>query len=86
MTLTVLTDTDVKELLDNLTLNDVEKLQDSLRKSLHEYSTGNQEDDCCSTNQPDRTVMQQNGKTTLFMPSTSSLGIGMKGTPQSRSH
>jgi hypothetical protein len=80
MPLTVLSDTNVKDLLDNLTIADVEVLQKSLRKALHEYSTGTQEDDACASHQPERTSIQShNGTTTLFMPSTSSSGIGMKG-------
>ncbi|KAH6680450.1 hypothetical protein B0J14DRAFT_502647 [Halenospora varia] len=79
MVLTILSDSDVKNLLYNLTRQDVEVLQNSLRQALHEYSTGTQDDGCCSVNQPERTVLESNsGNTTLFMPSTSSSGIGMK--------
>ncbi|KAI9729639.1 MAG: hypothetical protein M1818_008442 [Claussenomyces sp. TS43310] len=79
MSLTVLTDVDVKTLLGHLTLSDVDILQDSLRKALHEFSTGTQEKDACADHQPERTVLQSpNGTTTLFMPSTSASGIGMK--------
>jgi hypothetical protein len=80
MPLTVLSDTDVKNLLRNLTLHDVEKFQASLRLALHEYSTGTQDNDACATHQPERTsVKSANGTTTLFMPSTNTSGIGMKG-------
>lgn len=79
MALTILSDDNVKHILDNLTLKDVEKLQNSLRKALHEYSTGTQEQSGCSDNQPDRTSVVANGRTTLFMPSTSSSSIGIKG-------
>ncbi|KAB8299858.1 hypothetical protein EYC80_000104 [Monilinia laxa] len=79
MTLTVLTDSDVQHLLRDLTLRDLEGFQDKMRQALHEYSTGTQDDDCCSVHQPKRTVLEsRNQKTTLFMPSTSSAGIGMK--------
>jgi hypothetical protein len=82
MPLTVLSGENVKDLLDHLTISDVEALQKSLRQALHEYSTGTQEDDACASHQPERTSMQShNGATTLFMPSASSSGIGMKGTP-----
>lgn len=79
MALTILSDENVKRILENLTLEDVEKLQNSLRKALHEYSTGTQEQSGCSDNQPDRTSIIANGRTTLFMPSTASSSIGMKG-------
>lgn len=80
MPLTVLSDSDVKKLLESLTRADVEALQQSLRKALHDYSTGTQENDTCSSQQPERTSHNSpNGLTTLFMPSTSSTGIGMKG-------
>src|SRR5277367_5292238 len=80
MPLTVLSDSDVKKLLESLTRADVEALQQSSRKALHDYSTGTQENDACSSQQPERTShVSPNGLTMLFMPSTSSTGIGMKG-------
>ncbi|ESZ99368.1 hypothetical protein SBOR_0238 [Sclerotinia borealis F-4128] len=79
MSLTVLTDTDIKHLLQDLTIRDVEAFQDKMRRALHEYSTGTQDDDCCSLHQPRRTILESKHKrTTLFMPSTASAGIGMK--------
>ncbi|TGO15179.1 hypothetical protein BTUL_0043g00340 [Botrytis tulipae] len=79
MSLTVLTDSDIKNLLQDLTLKDLERFQDQMRRALHEYSTGTQDDDCCSLHQPRRTVLESKHKrTTLFMPSTASAGIGMK--------
>ncbi|TGO50584.1 hypothetical protein BCON_0180g00100 [Botryotinia convoluta] len=79
MSLTVLTDSDIKHLLQDLTLKDLEGFQDQMRRALHEYSTGTQDDDCCSLHQPRRTVLESKHKrTTLFMPSTASAGIGMK--------
>lgn len=81
MPLTVLTDNDVKDLLDTLTKEDVEELQQSLRVSLHEYSTSIQDTGCAAKRQPQRTVIQSPmGRTSLFMPSTSSLGLGIKGS------
>jgi hypothetical protein len=81
MPLTVLSDSNVKKLLHSLTKSDVEALQKSLRHALHEYSTGTQDDAACSSQQPERTShMSPNGLTMLFMPSTSSSGLGMKGT------
>ncbi|OBT64485.1 hypothetical protein VE03_05378 [Pseudogymnoascus sp. 23342-1-I1] len=79
MSLTVLTDADVCEVLESLTIDDAHALQKSLRKALHEYSTGTQGEAACAMHQPERTAMvAPSGKTTLFMPSTSSSGIGMK--------
>lgn len=80
MTLTILRDGDVRLLLSKLTKDDVEYLQNSLSRALHEYSTGTSLEGCSSSNQPERTVIESHkGNTTLFMPSTSSAGIGMKG-------
>jgi hypothetical protein len=77
--LTILTESNVKEILSNLTKKDVEELQGSLQNALHVYSTATTNSLGCAENQPDRTVMEsKNGGTTLFMPSTSSSGIGMK--------
>ncbi|KAF7955326.1 uncharacterized protein EAE97_000585 [Botrytis byssoidea] len=79
MSLTVLTDSDIKNLLQDLTLKDLERFQDQMRRALYEYSTGTQDDDCCRLHQPRRTVLESKHKrTTLFMPSTASAGIGMK--------
>ncbi|CAG8954406.1 hypothetical protein HYFRA_00006033 [Hymenoscyphus fraxineus] len=79
MPLTILSDSDVKEVLHSLDRQDVEVLLSSLREALHEYSTGTSSDGACSGNQPERTVIESGkGNTTLFMPSTSSSGIGMK--------
>jgi len=80
MPLTVLTDSEVKKILNNLTKEEVETLQAGLRQSLHEYSTGTNNSGAAAVNQPKRTVLESNnGTTSLFMPSTSSTGIGMKG-------
>ncbi|RDL39470.1 NAD(P)-binding Rossmann-fold containing protein [Venustampulla echinocandica] len=79
MPLTILSDSNVKELLNNITAGDVELFQVSLQQALHEYSTGIREDGSVSNVQPERTVVENGkGNTTLFMPSTSSSGIGVK--------
>ena len=81
MPLTVLSDSNVKALLGSLTETDVEALQKSLRQALHEYSTGTQDDAACASQQPERmSHTSHDGLTMLFMPSTSSSGLGMKGT------
>jgi ornithine cyclodeaminase/alanine dehydrogenase-like protein (mu-crystallin family) len=80
MPLTVLTDSNVKEILDNLTKDETEVFQQAMRNCLHEYATASTASAACAENQPNRTVIESaNGKTTLFMPSTSSTSIGMKG-------
>jgi hypothetical protein len=81
--LTILSDSDVKRLLHSLTKGEVVELQEALRRSLSDYSTAKQSEDAGTLNQPERTVIESdkaNGKTTtLFMPSTSAAGLGMKG-------
>jgi ornithine cyclodeaminase/alanine dehydrogenase-like protein (mu-crystallin family) len=79
--LTILNDTEVKEILYNLEREEVEALQKTLRNALHEYSTNaNNDKEECSFQQPERQRLdRKNGTTTLFMPSTGSSGIGMKG-------
>ncbi|KAN0106454.1 NAD(P)-binding protein [Hyaloscypha variabilis] len=79
MPLTVLSDSNVKQILNSLTKEEVETLQTGLRDSLHEYSTATNSSGAAAVNQPKRTVLESNnGTTSLFMPSTSSTGIGMK--------
>jgi hypothetical protein len=81
--LTILPDSDVKRILHSLTKSEIEELQQALRKSLSAYSTTKQSEDERALTQPERTVIESdksNGKsTTLFMPSTSAEGLGMKG-------
>ncbi|KAH8811983.1 hypothetical protein F5884DRAFT_728585 [Xylogone sp. PMI_703] len=80
MSLTLLSDRDTKEILHGLTYEQLERFQDSLRHALHEFSTGTQDEGACSIHQPMRTSLQgRNGTTTLFMPSSSSSNIGIKG-------
>lgn len=84
--LTILNDHQVKEILHGLTRDEVESMQKTLRDALHEYSTNaNNDTEECSLQQPERQQLdRKNGTTTLFMPSTSSSGIGMKGTSPSQ--
>ena len=79
--LTILNDAEVKEILHGLAREEVETMQKTLRNALHEYSTNaNNDKEECSFQQPERQQLdRKNGTTTLFMPSTSSSGIGMKG-------
>jgi hypothetical protein len=81
MSLTILTDQNVKDILQSLDREELLGLQSSMRLALHEYATGTNSSGAAAANQPNRTVIESsNGTTTLFMPSTSSSGIGMKGT------
>lgn len=80
MTLTILSDTDVRTLLHSLSVEDVSRLQQRLASALHEYSTGTQETSGgCSANQPPRThVSTPDGQTTLFMPARTGETSGVK--------
>lgn len=81
MPLTVLSDENVKNILDNLTKEDVTTLQTAMRNAIHEYATGTTNSGACADNQPKRTVIESasNATTTLFMPSISSSAIAIKG-------
>ncbi|KAI0602027.1 UbiD family decarboxylase [Biscogniauxia sp. FL1348] len=81
MTLAVLSEEDVRQLLENLSHDEAEALADTLRCALHEYSTGTQLIDAGLIHQPERTLVHSNatGATTLFMPSCSPVGHGVKG-------
>lgn len=80
MTLTVLTDDQIRSLLENLTLPELAGFQDALASALHEYSTTRQ-DETTSVHQPERISVHSaaTGATTLFMPSCNSTGNGIKG-------
>ncbi len=76
--LTVLTDSDVREILFSLTKEDVEDLQLNLAEALHSYSTGDTNSPCCASFQPNRTIIKKAGVTTLFMPASTGTSVGMK--------
>lgn len=76
--LTVLSDSDVLEILLNLGHQDVVDLGLSLGEALHEYSTGDTNASCCASFQPARTIIKRKKATSLFMPASSSTAIGMK--------
>ncbi|MCJ1232968.1 hypothetical protein MMC14_000922 [Varicellaria rhodocarpa] len=80
MTLTVLTDSDVRTILLSLNQDDILDLQHNLAEALHDYSTGTEETTgCCSANQPQRIgIGKKNGQTTLFMPASTSTTTGVK--------
>ena len=78
--LTVLTNSDVQKVLGSLNKADIERMHVSLRTALHEYSTGNQDQPACHTNQKERMVVDNSdGSTSLVMPARSSVGMSMKG-------
>ncbi len=78
MPLTVLTDSDVRQLLLTLTKDDANELQQNLAEALHSYSTGDTNSPCCSSYQPQRTMIKKHGITTLFMPASTGNSVGMK--------
>jgi ornithine cyclodeaminase/alanine dehydrogenase-like protein (mu-crystallin family) len=78
MPLTVLSDSDVQALLVSLKKGEIEELQDNLAEALHDYSTGDTNSSCCSSYQPQRTVIKRKGVTTLFMPASTGESLGMK--------
>ena len=81
MSLTVLTDDQIKGLLEDLTLEELESFRTSLKTALFEYSTGGQAVGGGDIHQPlrTRTTSPASGATSLFMPSCSPAGVGMKG-------
>lgn len=79
--LTILTDQDVRVLLHSLTKKDILSIQQSLADALHYYSTAVEADDngCSASHQPERThLSRKDGSTTLFMPASSTDGMGVK--------
>ncbi|KAK1774480.1 hypothetical protein QBC45DRAFT_385353 [Copromyces sp. CBS 386.78] len=80
MTFSILTDDEIKSLLNNLTIDELESFRKNLRDALHEYSTGAQTPGQALIHQPERTVVRSGvtGATTLFMPSCSPAGHGVK--------
>ncbi|KAK4133617.1 NAD(P)-binding protein [Trichocladium antarcticum] len=75
MTLTVLTDEQIRGLLENLTASELEGFRHNLASALQQYSAGD-----AAIHQPDRISVTSaaTGATTLFMPSASSAGNGIK--------
>ncbi|CAI4220233.1 unnamed protein product [Parascedosporium putredinis] len=81
MPLTILTNDQVKSILENLTLAQLDGFQRNLSKALHEYSTDVKAVQDGTYHQPQRTSYgnPQTGATTLFMPSVGPAGMGVKG-------
>ena len=81
MPLTVLSDSEVRTVLDNLTREDVLDMHKALADALHSYSTSTEpaQSGCSSSNQPHRLQIKlTSGATTLFMPSIADNGLGIK--------
>lgn len=80
MSLSILTDDQICALLEDLTIDELESFRDCLQSALHDYSTGTQVEDG-EIHQPPRTVTRSSrtGATSLFMPSCSPAGLGVKG-------
>ncbi|KAF2770528.1 NAD(P)-binding protein [Teratosphaeria nubilosa] len=79
MPLTILGDSDVNRILHSFDRDDILELQTALADALHWYSTSNDENECCSDFQPERTVVKRkDGSTSLFMPASSLTSQGIK--------
>ncbi|KAJ5678752.1 hypothetical protein N7462_006996 [Penicillium macrosclerotiorum] len=79
MPLTILSRSQLRELLLSLTRDEITDLQRNLAEALREYSTGSQDKGCSATYQPQRTaITRQNGCTTLFMPASTGKTLGIK--------
>ncbi|KAI1104931.1 ornithine cyclodeaminase [Jackrogersella minutella] len=80
MSLTILSDEQIRGLLEGLTHEEAEGFIETLKGALHEYSTGTQSIADGVVHQPERTSVQSGttGATTLFMPSYSALGHAVK--------
>jgi hypothetical protein len=86
MAFTVLTDDQIRGLLESLTVDELGDFQDGLKSALHEYSTGTQTPEESPVHQPERISIHSRatGATTLFMPSASPVGHGVKGKYQQK--
>lgn len=80
MSLTVLTDEQIRLLLESLTADELESFILNLKGALHDYSNGSQVPGESDIHQPHRQTVNSSrtGATTLFMPSSSPAGVGVK--------
>lgn len=67
MSLTVLSDEQISDLLHNVNEAELDGLRTVLAEALHEYSTGTPEIATCCQNQPVRQMIASQGGKTLFM-------------------
>lgn len=82
MPLTVLSDDQVKAILESLSLDELEEFRHALAGALHEFSTSIAADEQGVYQQPHRitTLHPASHATTLYMPSCGPAGMGCKGT------
>ncbi|KAJ4422270.1 hypothetical protein N0V82_003131 [Gnomoniopsis sp. IMI 355080] len=80
MPLSVLTEEQIKGLLESLTAEELEMFYMDLKESLHDYSVGSQSGGDADIHMPHRQSINSSttGATTLFMPSGSPAGLGVK--------
>ncbi|KJZ74686.1 hypothetical protein HIM_06036 [Hirsutella minnesotensis 3608] len=80
MALTVLSDEQVRLILEGLTLDELEEFRQVLSSALHEFSTNTEADDRGFYQQPHRITTFHPGSqaTTLYMPSSGPEGMGCK--------
>ncbi len=79
MSLSVLTDDQIRLLLESLTIEELESFREELKWALHDYSNGTQAIEDGIIHQPHRTTIHNRGVDTVFMPSASPAGHGIKG-------
>jgi hypothetical protein len=81
MSLAVLGDKDVRGILENLTLDELESFKATLSEALHDYSNNTQTIEEGHYHQPPRvsTYSPATGCTTLYMPACSLAGVSCKG-------
>lgn len=82
MPLSVLTDEQINGLLEALTVEELEMFYTDLKEALHDFSVGSQSGEDADIHLPHRQSINSSrtGATTLFMPSGSPAGLGVKGT------
>lgn len=79
MSLSVLTDEQIRLLLESLTVEELESFVLNLKGALHDYSNGSQVESDIHQPQRQSVNSSRTGATTLFMPSSSPAGVGVKG-------
>lgn len=81
MTFTVLTDDQVKDVLEGLTIDELDEFRHVLSSALHEFSNSTDATDGDVYQQPHRITTLHSGTkaSTLFMPSCGPEGMGCKG-------
>lgn len=84
MALTVLTDSQVKDILEDLTIDELDEFRLVLSSALHEFSNSTEAVGEDVYQQPLRTstVHSATKATSLYMPSCGPEGMGCKGTAQ----